>query len=112
VAVVAAAAVPLLIAGVLLLGSGGNGRGTPGSTPTSSATPAEETLAPGTVRVPNTIGMSEAEAEAAARAVGLAWRIEWRVVPGQTPGIYAQDPAPGTVVREGSPFVMQAYRSR
>jgi beta-lactam-binding protein with PASTA domain len=64
------------------------------------------------VRVPNTVGMSEAEAEAAARAAGLAWRIEWRVVPGQTPGIYAQDPAPGTVVREGSPFVMQAYRSR
>jgi beta-lactam-binding protein with PASTA domain len=64
------------------------------------------------VRVPDTIGMTEAQAEAAARAAGLAWRIEWRVVPGQTPGIYAQDPEPGTVVRQGARFVMQAYRSR
>jgi serine/threonine-protein kinase len=112
VAVVVAVALPLVIAGALLMGSGGNERGRPVSTPEATATPAEETLAPGTVRVPNTVGMSEAEAEAAARAAGLAWRIEWRVVPGQTPGIYAQDPAPGTVVREGSPFVMQAYRSR
>ena len=112
---VAAAAVPLLVLGIVLLGSDGpTGRG-PNSTPSpdAAATPAaEETLAPGMVRVPNTIGMSEAEAQAAARAAGLAWRIEWRVVPGQTPGIYAQDPEPGAVVRQGSRFVMQAYRSR
>ncbi|HEX6127477.1 MAG TPA: protein kinase [Candidatus Limnocylindria bacterium] len=112
VALLAAVALPLVIAGALLLGPGSDGGGAPGASSSTTGTPAEETLAPGTVRVPNTIGMSEAEAEAAARAAGLAWRIEWRVVPGQTPGIYAQDPAAGTVVAEGSRFVMQAYRSR
>ena len=64
------------------------------------------------VRVPDTIGMSEAEGQAAAQAAGLAWRIEWRIVSGRRPGIYAQDPEPGSVVREGSAFVMQAYRDR
>ena len=64
------------------------------------------------VRVPDTIGMSEAEAQAAAQSAGLAWRIEWRIVPGRQPGIYAQEPEPGSVVREGSGFVMQAYRDR
>ena len=73
---------------------------------------ARPSLAPGNVRVPDTIGMSEAEAQAAAQAAGLAWRIEWRIVPGREPGIYAQEPKPGAVVREGSAFVMQAYRDR
>jgi serine/threonine-protein kinase len=111
----AAAAVPLLVAGIVVLGSDGATGGGPGTSPSPEAesTPtAQETLAPGMVRVPDTIGMTEAQAEAAARAAGLAWRIEWRVVPGQTPGIYAQDPEPGTVVRQGARFVMQAYRSR
>ena len=115
-AFLAAVAVPLVVLAIVLLGSNdANGGGGPGATPSrdASATPvAEETLAPGMVRVPNTIGMSEAQAEAAARAAGLAWRIEWQVVAGQTPGVYAQDPEPGAVVREGSRFVMQAYRSR
>jgi hypothetical protein len=113
----AALAVPLLVLAIVLLGNddANGGGGGPGASPSRDAdgTPvAEETLAPGMVRVPNTIGMSEAEAEAASRAAGLAWRIEWRVVPGQTPGIYAQEPEPGAVVRQGSRFVMQAYRSR
>jgi serine/threonine-protein kinase len=103
-----------LVTAVVLLGSpDGNGRG--GSSPSSrpTATPiAEPTLAPGMVRVPDTIGMSEAEAQAVAEAAGLAWRIEWRRVPGRPPGIYRQDPDPGEIVREGSPFVMQAYRQR
>jgi beta-lactam-binding protein with PASTA domain len=64
------------------------------------------------VLVPNTIGLSEAEAEAAARAAGLNWRIEWRVVAGETPGVYDQEPAAGTPVQPGSRFVMYAYRSR
>ncbi|HEX2141965.1 MAG TPA: PASTA domain-containing protein, partial [Candidatus Limnocylindria bacterium] len=75
---------------------------TPGPTPTP---------APGTVQVPNTIGLSEGEAEAAARAAGLNWRIEWIVDPAQPPGIYDQEPAAGTVVEAGSRLVMYAYRS-
>jgi PASTA domain len=110
-AILAAIAVPALVAGVVLLGSrGGDARATPD--PPGGDTPRETpTLAAGSVRVPNTIGMSEAEAQAAAEDAGLAWRIEWRVVPGQRPGIYEQDPAPGEVVERGSPFVMFAYRS-
>jgi beta-lactam-binding protein with PASTA domain len=63
------------------------------------------------VRVPNTIGMSEAEAEAAARAAGLRWRIEWTERAGVTPGIYDQEPPPGMVVDAGSRFIMYAWRT-
>jgi hypothetical protein len=108
------ALVAIVVAGVVLFGSpAADGRGSATPTPTRAAsTDAEPSLAPGTVRVPNTVGMSEAEAQAAAQEAGLAWRIEWRIVPGREPGIYAQDPEAGEVVREGSAFVMQAYRDR
>jgi serine/threonine protein kinase len=78
--------------------------------PASTSTPTRS-LAPGTALVPNTIGMSEAQAEATARQAGLNWRIEWRVDPAQPPGIYDQEPAPGMVVEAGSRFVMFAYRA-
>ena len=113
-AAAAAAAVAAVVLGVVLLGSqpaGGRGAASPTPRATASAR-GDPTLAPGTVAVPDTIGMSEAEAQAAAQAAGLAWRLEWRVVPGREPGVYAQDPEPGAIVREGSPFVMQAYRDR
>ncbi|HEY7332017.1 MAG TPA: serine/threonine-protein kinase [Candidatus Limnocylindria bacterium] len=108
------ATVAAVVLGVVLLGSpqaDGRGTATPTPMPSTSAD-AGPSLAPGMVRVPRTIGMSEAEAQAAAQAAGLAWRIEWRIVPGREPGIYAQEPEPGSVVREGSAFVMQAYRER
>jgi eukaryotic-like serine/threonine-protein kinase len=114
-AAAAAVLVPALVLGIVVLGSpGDDGRGATSAspTPTESANPDESTLAPGMVRVPNTIGMTEAEGQAAAQQAGLAWRLEWRVVPGQDPGIYDQDPEPGSVVREGSDFLMLAYRSR
>lgn len=116
VAVIAGVAlVAAVVVGVVALGPPqADGRGASATaTPSPSASAeAERTLAPGMARVPDTIGMSEAEAQAAAQAAGLAWRIEWRIVPGRQPGIYAQDPEPGSVVREGSAFVMQAYRDR
>ena len=110
----AVAAVAAAVLGIALLGfQPADGRGAASPTPTAQASAGgEPTLAPGMVRVPNTIGMSEADAQAAAQAAELAWRIEWRVVPGREPGIHAQDPEPGAVVRDGSPFVMQAYRDR
>jgi beta-lactam-binding protein with PASTA domain len=55
--------------------------------------------------------MSEAEAEAAARAAGLRWRIEWREQAGETPGIYDQEPPAGTPVDAGSRFIMYAWRA-
>lgn len=111
-AVLAAVAVPALVVGVVMLGSPGDDR-RPTPDPAAGDSPRQTpTLAPGSVRVPDTIGLSESEAQAAAQQAGLAWRLEWRVVPGRTPGVYRQEPAPGTVVERGAPFVMYAYRSR
>jgi hypothetical protein len=114
VAAAVALAVPAVVLAVVLLGSpeaDGRRPNSPAAerTPEGRATP---TPTAAMVLVPDTVGMSEAEAQAAAQAVGLAWRIEWRIVPGQDPRIYRQDPKPGTLVRAGSPFVMQAYRQR
>jgi serine/threonine-protein kinase len=110
----AAVLVPAVVLGVVLVGSPEvDGRGSASPTAGATVTPrGEPTIAPGTVRVPDTIGMTELEAQAAAQAAGLAWRIEWRIEPGREPGVYAQDPRPGTVVRAGSSLVMQAYRER
>jgi len=77
------------------------------SSPTPAGTP---TVQPGMVVVPNTIGMSEAEAEDAARAAGLRWMIFWQEEPGATPGIYDQEPPAGTLVAEGSRLTMYSYR--
>lgn len=81
-------------------GSGGNDAG-------SVATP---TLAAGTVRVPDTIGLSEADAEAKARAAGLNWTIRWKKSETHEPGVYDQEPRPGEVVKAGDRFTMFAYR--
>ena len=91
--------------GRLPLGPGGSG------SPAATDGAASPTLAPGTVRVPDTIGMSEAEAEAAARAAGLRWRIEWVENGDEEPGIHDQEPAAGEIVQVGSPFVMFAWRA-
>lgn len=69
------------------------------------------TLGPGQVRVPDTVGMSEAEAEAAAQAAGLNWRLMWAESADEEPGVYDQEPAPGRIVDAGSRFVMYAWRT-
>ncbi len=89
----------------LPLGPGGGASATP------SATLSGPSLAPGTVLVPDTIGMTEAEAEAAAKAAGLRWTINWREQAGETPGIYDQEPPAGTPVDAGSRFTMYAWRA-
>jgi beta-lactam-binding protein with PASTA domain len=86
------------------------GPGASGSA-TATAAAATPTLAPGTVRVPDTIGMSEEEAEAAASAAGLRWRIEWVENGAEAPGIHDQEPPAGEIVQAGSPFVMFAWRA-
>jgi len=99
-------------------------RPTPGSTAAAASAPSPTptpTLSPaasngagpaGTVAVPATVGLSEAQGEAAANQAGLNWRLEWQVAPAKSPGIYAQEPAAGTAVQSGSAFVMYAYRAR
>lgn len=83
----------------------------PGFAPAASERPAAtQTLPPGTVRVPDTIGLSEADAEAKARAAGLDWTIRWQESADHQPGIYDQEPAAGGIVRAGSRFTMYAYR--
>ncbi|HEX5397207.1 MAG TPA: protein kinase [Candidatus Limnocylindria bacterium] len=81
-------------------GAGGNDAG-------SVATP---TLGAGMVRVPDTIGLSETDAEAKARAAGLNWTIRWKESATHEPGIYDQEPQPGEVVKTGDRFTMFAYR--
>lgn len=82
-----------------------------GGSPSQDPGQATPSLAPGTVVVPNMIGLTEEQAEAAAEAAGLDWRINWREVAGETPGIYDQEPQAGDVVRAGSRIVMYAYRA-
>jgi serine/threonine-protein kinase len=107
-------ALPVIVALFLVLGQPNGSLGTaasPSPPPAETQAQATPTPAGSLVEVPNTIGMSEEEAQDAAQALGLNWRIEWRVDAGKTPGVYAQDPAPGTPVAPGSRFVMQAYRA-
>lgn len=94
----------------LVLSSTGTLPGTPGTSDGAGGSPTP-TLGEGLVRVPNTIGMSEADAEAAARASGLNWRLQWAENAEQSPGVYDQEPAPGEVVQAGSRFVMYAWRA-
>ncbi|HEX6654921.1 MAG TPA: PASTA domain-containing protein [Candidatus Limnocylindria bacterium] len=100
-----------LIAAALVTGPG---RGTPPADATSRTPSARPTkaVAAGKVKVPSTIGMSEDQAEQIAGQSGLAWRLEWRVDPSKPAGVYDQDPAAGTVVDDGAPFVMYAYRTK
>ncbi|HEY7527073.1 MAG TPA: serine/threonine-protein kinase [Candidatus Limnocylindria bacterium] len=104
-------AVPVLVAAVVLSGLGQRDQPAEATTRTPTASPTRK-VAAGRVKVPDTIGMSEADAERAARSAGLAWRLEWRVDPSKTAGVYDQDPPPGTLVDDGAPFVMYAYRTR
>ncbi len=100
--VVAAAVVAVVAIG---LGTGDDGRGRRSPTPAPSPT-----LRPGTVRVPNTVGLSEADGEAAARRANLSWTIRWQETDAHPAGIYDQEPAAGQVVEQGSRFTMYAYR--
>ncbi len=90
-----------------------NGALLPGSADVSSpSTAPTPTLAAGQVRVPNTIGLSEKEAEAAARDAGLRWTIRWQKSGDHPAGIYDQEPPAGEIVERGSRFTMYSYRNK
>jgi serine/threonine protein kinase len=104
-------AVPLVI--VLIVVGGLGASSPPADARTRTSTPRQTpTIAAGKIEVPNTIGMTEAQAEGAARASGLNWRLEWQVDPSKEPGVFDQEPPPGELVDDGARFVMYAYRTR
>jgi eukaryotic-like serine/threonine-protein kinase len=105
-------AVPVVVAAVLIGGFGPRGEPADASTDSATPRPTRSVAAAGKVTVPDTIGLSEQQAEEAARSAGLAWRLEWQVDPSKPAGVYDQDPPAGTKVDEGAPFVMFAYRTR
>ena len=103
--------VSVALAAIVVMGFRAPDQPAEAASPTTSAS-ATEALAAGKVEVPDTVGMSEAEAERAAGESGLAWRLEWRVDASKPAGVYDQDPAAGTVVDDGASFVMYAYRTK
>jgi len=104
-------AVPVLVAAIMVSGLGQRNQPADATTATPTASPTRNPAA-GKVKVPDTIGLSEADAERAARTAGLDWRLNWRVDPSKQAGVYDQDPPAGTLVEDGAPFVMYAYRTR
>lgn len=109
--IVTLVAVSVAVVVIALNGLGGPQAPADATTDTPTPRPTRSVEA-GTVEVPNTIGMSEQDAEAAAQAAGLTWRLEWVVDASKEPGVYDQDPQPGKRVDEGAPFVMYAYRTK
>lgn len=104
----AAAVVVFLVVPLLELGrqggDGGAGEATP--TATEAGTPAQ----PGRVVVPETVGMSTADAIEAASDAGLNWTVRCAQDPQQPEGIVDQEPAAGTEVAPGSAFTMFSAR--
>ncbi len=104
---VAAALVVLLV--VIPLLQSGQGGGRPG--PSSEATPiVGPTAAPDLVIVPDVVGMPTADAIAADRELGLAWRVECAQDPSQPEGIIGQEPPAQMSVAPGSGFTMFSAR--
>ena len=97
----------VVVFAVVSLGHVPEAGGTGSPSATSSAS-----LPAGKVSVPNTIGMSEAQGEAAAKQAHLDWTIKFDTVTSGAAGIYDQEPAAGTPVDVGSRFVMYAHRVR
>lgn len=108
--VLAAAALVGLLLVVPLLQLGRDAAA-PSATSSAGATPtptADEP--PGTVLVPDTIGMNKKDAIAAANAAGLNWEIRCAQDPQRPDGMYDQEPQADTPVAPGSSFVMFSAR--
>ncbi len=92
-----------------LLNLGTDGDGLPGSSPVITGSPTR-TAAPGTVLVPETIGLPTADAIELAREAGLDWTVRCNEDPDQPEGIIGQEPPAGTAVAPGSRFTMFSAR--
>jgi hypothetical protein len=102
----AAALVVLLVVLPLLDRDGSNGGG--GGASPSATIPAS--AAPGTVIVPETIGLATADAIERATEANLDWTVRCNDDPSQAEGIIHQEPAAGTPVAPGSTFTMFSAR--
>ena len=102
----AAALVVLLVVVPLLDRDGSNGGG--GGASPSVTIPAS--AAPGTVIVPETIGLATADAIERATEANLDWTVRCDDDPSQPEGIIHQEPAAGTPVAPGSTFTMFSAR--
>jgi eukaryotic-like serine/threonine-protein kinase len=98
----------VVVFGVLpLLDLGGAGGGQGGASP--SATP-QGAPAPGSVLVPETVGLRTADAIERATEAGLDWTVQCNEDESQPEGIVHQEPPAGTSVEPGSTFTMYSAR--
>ena len=96
----------LLVVPLMDLGSAGDGVSPPASPSATSGASA----APGTVLVPQTVGLSTADAIDAASEAGLDWTVRCNQDPQQSEGIVDQEPPADTPVAPGSAFTMYSAR--
>lgn len=109
--ILGAAALVVFFIVVPLLQIGREGDPGPGGGTGSSATPlATATAAPGTVTVPDTIGLATDDAIRAATDAGLNWTVRCNHDEAQRAGIVDQEPGAGTPVAPGSRFTMYSAR--
>ncbi len=103
------AAVGLVVIFVILplLGLGGGRAGSPGA---SASATVEASAAPGSVVVPQTVGLSTADAIAAAQEAGLDWTVFCNHDESRPEGIVDQEPPAGMSVAPGSAFSMYSAR--
>ena len=105
--ILAAAALVVLLVVVPLLDRDGSNGGSGGASP-SATIPAS--AAPGTVIVPETIGLATADAIELATDANLDWTVRCNDDASQPEGIIDQEPAAGTPVAPGSAFTMFSAR--
>ena len=76
----------------------------------SPSATAPASVAPGTVTVPETIGLATADAIERASEANLDWTVRCNDDPSQPEGIIHQEPEAGTPVAPGSTFTMFSAR--
>jgi len=105
--ILGAVALVVMLVILPLLDLGETGDASPQPSPSESA---QATAPPGTVLIPQTVGLPTADAIQLARDAGLNWRLECAEDPDQPEGIIRQEPPPGTPVAPGSRFTMFSAR--
>ena len=107
VLVLGAAALVVLFVVVPLLDRSGSNGGSGGASPSATIV---ASVAPGTVIVPETIGLATADAIERATEANLDWTVRCNDDASQPEGIIDQEPPAGTSVAPGSTFTMFSAR--
>jgi len=105
-------AVALVVVFVILplLDLGGSGGSPQASPPVTPSARVGASTAPGTVAIPQTVGLPTTDAIQLAKDAGLNWRVECAEDQAQAEGIVGQEPPAGTSVAAGSRFTMFSAR--